>query len=130
MRLLLTLALGLTACSSSDATTRETVSVCAVTETTAEVEAIRLTGLDASCDCTSKGTQCDRTWLRNAKKYNYTCECNKRPQCVTELCSWNEGLAVGRAMVECKKPSCSCYSLKHCGSSETSRDRLFRCECP
>ena len=127
--------------------------VCALYEVGAIGAAKAKVGLDATCKCAATKDVCKRNW-RGAKKRWHDCTCDKPPRCDVEVCSRVQAFAVGKALIACKKPSCSCHrverrtcgqpaagakadkskSAEGVGAKKKKRPRppawVFRCDCP
>lgn len=85
--------------------------VCALYELGAVAAAKADVGLDATCKCAATKDACQRNW-RGAQKRWHDCTCDKPPRCDVDICSRVQAVAVGKALMACKKPSCSCHRLE------------------
>lgn len=92
--------------------------VCALYELGAVSAAKAEVGLDATCECSATKATCKRNW-RGAQKRWHNCTCKKPPRCDVTICSRVQAFAVAKALVACKKPSCSCHRVKKqvCGQA-------------
>ena len=103
------------------------IRVCEVYKVEAELKArTKSKYLDAKVSCQVTKKKCGRNW-RGAQRRVWSCTVVPTKPCRASVCARSDVTATAKAVIKCRKPSCSCLkTVERC----SRKARIFDCECP